>query len=160
MSERNDEYYMRLALEEAAKAAAEDEVPIGALIVKDGEVIARTHNGKERANCAVYHAEILAIMEATKQVGNWWLEDCTLYVTLEPCAMCAGAVVNSRLKRVVYGARDERYGFMGSLANLSEDYPLNHSVSVTGGVLAEPCASILSDFFRKKRKNAGNIKKN
>ena len=156
----NDEYYMRLALEEAEKAAAEDEVPIGALIVKDGEILSCTHNGKERENCAVYHAEILAIMEATKAVSNWWLEDCTLYVTLEPCAMCAGAVVNSRLKRVVYGARDERYGFMGSLANLSEDYPLNHSVEVTGGVLAEPCASILSDFFRKKRKNAGNIKKN
>ena len=157
---RGDEYYMRLAIEEATQAAAEDEVPIGAVIVKDGVVIASTHNKKEEKNCAVYHAEILAIMQACEKVGNWWLEDCTLYVTLEPCAMCAGALVNSRVKRVVYGARDDRYGFMGSRANLSEDYSLNHIVEVEGGVLSEECAALLSDFFKKKRLLNAKIKKN
>ena len=148
---RTDEYYMRLALKEAAKAYAADEVPIGAVIVKDGEVVARAHNEKERRNSAIRHAEICAIEKAAKKVGNWWLEGCTLYVTLEPCAMCAGAIVNSRLDRVVYGASDERYGFLGSLADLPVDYPLNHRPAETKGVLAEECASLLTSFFRAKR---------
>ena len=148
---RTDEYFMRLALREANKAAEGDEVPVGAVIVKDGVVIARAHNQKEKKNCAVFHAEICAIEKAARKLGNWWLEGCTLYVTLEPCAMCAGAVVNSRLDRVVYGAKDTRFGFMGSLSNLSADYPLNHSVEVTSGVLGEECAAILTSFFKQKR---------
>lgn len=151
-----DETFMRIALREAEKAAAEDEVPVGAVIVKEGRVIARAHNQKEKKNCAICHAEILAIQKATKKVGNWWLEGCTLYVTLEPCAMCAGAIVNSRLARVVYGASDARYGFLGSIANLPKDYPLNHTFETTTDVLREECASILTEFFRKKREKKGN----
>lgn len=151
-----DETFMRIALREAEKAAAEDEVPVGAVIVKEGRVIARAHNQKEKKNCAICHAEILAIQKATKKVGNWWLEGCTLYVTLEPCAMCAGAIVNSRLARVVYGASDARYGFLGSIANLPKDYPLNHTFETTTDVLREECASILTGFFRKKREKKGN----
>ena len=150
---REEERFMRLAIAEAKKAAAADEVPIGAVVVKDGKVIARAHNEKEKRNCAIYHAEILAICRAAKKVGNWWLEGCTLYVTLEPCAMCAGAIVNSRLDRVVYGAKDTRFGFLGSLASLPKDYPLNHSFSVEAGVLQEECATLLTEFFRKKRGN-------
>ena len=152
-----DEKFMRLALREAKRAAKEDEVPVGAVIVKDGEVIARAHNKKEKNGCAVDHAEILAIKKATKKIGNWWLEGCTLYVTLEPCAMCAGAIVNSRLDRVVYGAKDPRFGFLGSLATLDEDYPLNHTFKKQTGVLAEECSSILTSFFAAKRaKNRKN----
>ena len=147
---RTDEDFMRLALQEAKKAYAADEVPIGAVIVKDGVVIARAHNEKEKRNSAVRHAEIVAIEKATKKVGNWWLEGCSLYVTLEPCAMCAGAIVNSRLERVVYGAPDLRYGFLGSLADLPADYPLNHRPQETR-VLAEECGALLTSFFREKR---------
>ena len=146
-----DEKFMLLALKEAEKAAAEDEVPIGAVIVKDGKVIARAHNQKEKKNCALEHAEMIAIRNATKKVGNWWLEGCTLYVTLEPCAMCAGAVMNSRLDRVVYGAADPRFGFLGSLADLPADYPINHIFERESGVLGERCAAILSAFFASKR---------
>jgi len=154
---RTDEYFMRLALREAKKAASEDEVPVGAVVVKDGVVIARAHNQKEKKNCAVFHAEICAIEKAAKKLGNWWLEDCTLYVTMEPCAMCAGAIVNSRLSKVVYGAKDFRFGFMGSLSNLPADYPLNHSVEVVSSVLEEECAAILTSFFKEKReKNKKN----
>ena len=148
---RTDEDFMRLALQEAKKAYAADEVPIGAVIVKDGVVIARAHNEKEKRNSAVRHAEIVAIEKATKKVGNWWLEGCSLYVTLEPCAMCAGAIVNSRLDRVVYGAPDLRYGFLGSLADLPADYPLNHCPQETRGVLAKECGTLLTSFFREKR---------
>ena len=147
-----DERFMKAALREAIKAAAEDEVPIGAVVVKEGKIIARAHNKKEKKNCAIWHAEILAIEKAAKKVGNWWLEGCTLYVTLEPCAMCAGAIVNSRLDRVVYGAADPRFGFLGSLADLPADYPLNHLFERTAGVLAEECGGILTAFFKKKRK--------
>lgn len=148
-----DEKYMRLALKEAEKAAAMDEVPIGAVIVKEGKVIARAHNEKEKRNCALCHAEMIAIEKATKKVGNWWLEGCTLYVTLEPCVMCAGAIMNSRLDRVVYGAKDARFGFLGSVANLNEEYPSNHRYEVTPGVLSDECGEMLSSFFRKKREN-------
>ena len=146
-----DERFRRLAIAEAVKASAEDEVPVGAVVVKDGVVIARAHNKKESNGCAVDHAEILAIRKATRKVGNWWLEGCTLYVTLEPCAMCAGAIVNSRLDRVVYGASDPRYGFLGSLVTLDEAYPLNHSFIKKGGVLGEECGQLLTSFFAAKR---------
>ena len=152
-----DEKFMKAALLEAKKAAAEDEVPVGAVVVKDQKIIARAHNKKEKNGCAVDHAEILAIRKATKKVGNWWLEGCTLYVTLEPCAMCAGAIVNSRLDRVVYGAKDPRFGFLGSLTTLDEDYPLNHTFQKETGVLKEECAAVLTSFFAAKRaKNKKN----
>lgn len=154
-----DERFMRAALKEAEKAAAADEVPVGAVVVKDGKIIARAHNEKEKRNSALCHAEILAIRKATKKLSNWWLEGCTLYVTLEPCAMCAGAVVNSRLDRVVYGAKDARFGFLGSLAVLPKDYPLNHDFDVTAGVLEGDCSRILTEFFRQKRLEKQNIKK-
>ena len=146
-----DEKFMRLAIKEAEKGAMADEVPVGAVIVKDGKVIARAHNEKEKRNCALYHAEELAIRRATKKVGNWWLEGCTLYVTLEPCLMCVGAIVNSRLDRVVYGAADPRFGFLGSVADVPRDYPTNHHFERTTGVLAEECGSLLTEFFRRKR---------
>ena len=153
-----DERFMRLAIREAVKGGAADEVPVGAVVVKDGKVIARAHNEKEKRNCALYHAEVLAIRRATKKVGNWWLEGCTLYVTLEPCVMCVGAIVNSRPDRVVYGAADPKFGFLGSVANIPR-YPTNHRFEVTTGVLAEECGSLLSEFFRKKRETRSNIKK-
>ena len=149
-----DEKYMRAALREAEKAAAADEVPVGAVVVKEGKILARAHNEKEKRNCAIYHAEILAIKKAAAKVGNWWLEGCTLNVTLEPCVMCAGAIMNSRLDRVVYGAKDPRFGFLGSVADLN-DCPSNHRFERTEGVLAEECAAVLTSFFRKKREKNG-----
>lgn len=143
--------YMRLALKEAQKAEKIDEVPIGAIIVKDGKVIARAHNKKESKNQATRHAEIEAIEKATKKVNNWWLEDCDMYVTLEPCAMCAGALINSRLRAVYYGAYDKKAGCCGSLYNLPTDSRFNHRLTVEGGILEEECASILTNYFRKKR---------
>jgi len=146
-----DERFMRLAINEAIKGGAADEVPVGAVVVKDGKVIARAHNEKEKRNCALYHAEILAIRRAAKKLGNWYLEGCTLYVTLEPCVMCVGAIVNSRLDRVVYGAADPRFGFLGSVADIPRDYPTNHVFEKETGVLGEECGALLSEFFRKKR---------
>lgn len=144
-------YYMSMALEEARKAAAEDEVPVGAVIVKDGEVIARAHNRKESAGCAVRHAEIEAIEIASRAVGNWWLENAEMYVTLEPCAMCAGALINSRIGKLYYGTEDPKYGCCGSLYNLPADERFNHRFPVTGGIMREECSSVLSEYFKGKR---------
>lgn len=147
----SDMEFMRSAMEEARVAEGEDEVPIGAVIVKDGKVIARAHNTRERSKCATHHAEILAINEACKALGGWRLPGATLYVTLEPCAMCAGAIVNSRIERVVYGARDIRFGALGSLFDLSE-LPLNHKPLVERDILGDECREMLSEYFKKKRK--------
>ncbi len=163
-----DEYFMQKAIEQAKSALAYDEVPIGAVIVKDGEIIAVGNNFKERENCAVYHAEVVAIINACKKLNNWYLDGCTLYVTLEPCPMCCGAIVNSRIDRVVYGAKDLKSGAVVSLYNLLNDSKLNHQVQVTGRVLEAECSSILTDFFKKKREdkklnknsNACNYRKN
>ena len=144
--------FMRLAIKEAKKAELVDEVPIGAVIVKDGKVIARAHNKKETKNQATRHAEIEAIEKATKKVNNWWLEDCDIYVTLEPCAMCAGALINSRLRNIYFGAYDKKAGCCGSLYNLPEDTRFNHRLKVEGGILEEECASLLTNYFKKKRK--------
>ena len=144
--------FMRLAIKEAQKAEMIDEVPIGAVIVKDGKVIARAHNKKESKNQATRHAEIEAIEKATKKVNNWWLEDCDIYVTLEPCAMCAGALINSRLRNIYFGAYDKRAGCCGSLYNLPVDARFNHRLGVEGGILEEECASLLTNYFKKKRK--------
>ena len=159
MTIKDDAYFMRLALKEAKKAYEKDDVPIGAVVVKDGAVIARAHNEKEYKGSAVRHAEILAMDRASKKIGNWWLEGCVLYVTLEPCAMCAGAAVNVRLEKVVYGAKNERFGFMGSVADLSRDYALNHKVEAVGGVLGDECSALLTAFFREKRAESAKIKK-
>ena len=147
-----DLQYMRMAIDLAKEAALADEVPVGAVIVRGGEVIARAANRKERDNSAVSHAEILALVEAAKVCDNWYLDECEMYVTLEPCAMCAGAIVNSRLRALYFGAYDPKSGCMGSVYDLIGDKKLNHRMTVIGGVLEEECGRLLSDFFRAKRK--------
>lgn len=147
-----DEKYMQMAMALARQAATLDEVPVGAVVVRNGEVIAAAANRKERDNCACHHAEILALEEASRVVGNWYLDDCELYVTLEPCAMCAGAIVNCRLRAVYYGAYDPKSGCLGSVYDLVGDKRLNHRMQVTGGILSEECGKMLSDFFAAKRK--------
>ncbi|MBQ9428029.1 MAG: nucleoside deaminase [Clostridia bacterium] len=142
--------YMQLALAEARLAAAADEVPVGALIVRDGEVIAAAHNTRQTDKDALCHAETSAIRLACAALGGWRLPRTTLYVTMEPCPMCAGAIVNARIERVVFGAYDPRAGAFGSLLNLN-DYPLNHKPQIVGGVCEETCAALLRDFFKKKR---------
>ena len=146
-----DEYFMRLAIAEAEKASAIGEVPIGAVIVKDEEVIASAYNLRETEQRSVAHAELLAIDEACRKVGSWRLTDCTLYVTLEPCAMCSGAIVLSRVERVVYGASDPKGGCAGTLMNLLDDSRFNHQATVTAGVCNEECGFMLSTFFRRLR---------
>ncbi|MFP5110535.1 tRNA adenosine(34) deaminase TadA [Neobacillus sp. C211] len=147
----SDEYYIKEAIKEAGKAEALAEVPIGAVIVVDGKIISRAHNLRETQQSAVAHAELLAIEEACRGTGSWRLENATLYVTLEPCPMCAGAIMLSRVKRVVYGAADPKGGCAGTLMNLLEDERFNHQSEVISGVLEKECGQILSDFFRKIR---------
>ncbi len=144
-----DEKYMLLALDEAKKAESEDEVPVGAIIVRNDEIIASAYNTREYGKNALYHAEIKAIDEACKKLGGWRLVGCTMYVTLEPCPMCAGAIINARIERVVFGAPDMKAGAFGTMINLT-DYPL-YKPQITSGVLKDDCAKILSDFFKKKR---------
>lgn len=146
-----DEYFMNLALKEAEKALEVDEIPVGAILVCNGEIVAQTHNRREIDQDPIGHAEILAIQEGARRLGRWRLSDCTLYVTLEPCPMCAGAIVMARLGRLVYGATDHKAGAVESLFNIPGHPSLNHQVEVTAGVLEEPCREILQCFFRKKR---------
>lgn len=147
----NDEYFMSLAIEQARLAEELDEAPIGCVIVKDGEVIASAHNMRENNKCATHHAEVLAIEQACRALGGWRLPGTTLYVTMEPCCMCAGAIVNARVERVVFGAPDLRFGAMGSLFDVTK-FPLNHTPECKGGVMREECVEILSAYFKKKRK--------
>ncbi|MCX7831466.1 MAG: tRNA adenosine(34) deaminase TadA [Actinobacteria bacterium] len=150
--ESKDEKYMREALKEAEKAAKKGEVPIGAVIVKEGKVIGRGHNLRETKNDPTAHAEIIAIRQAAKKLKNWRLSGCTLYVTVEPCPMCAGAIVLSRIERVVYGAEDNKAGAVKSLYSLLSDERLNHRVSeIISGVEKERSTEILKDFFQKLR---------
>ncbi|MEG8975122.1 tRNA adenosine(34) deaminase TadA [Priestia megaterium] len=153
----NDEKYMRLAIDEALKAKDKLEVPIGAVIVQNDEVVASAYNLRETEQRSVAHAELLAIDEACKKLGTWRLEDATLYVTLEPCPMCAGAIVLSRVKRVVFGAYDPKGGCAGTLLNLLEFEKFNHQAEVVGGMLEEECGNLLTTFFRelRQRKKAG-----
>lgn len=146
-----DEQVMQLALEEARGCLDHGDVPIGAVVTREGEVLAAAGNERESANDPTAHAEILALRAAAAALGSWHLEGCTLTVTLEPCAMCAGAVVLSRLDRVVFGAADPKAGFAGSLGNLVQDPRLNHTVILTDGVLAEECGDLLRTFFRERR---------
>ena len=143
--------YMKKALEEAEIASSEGEVPVGAVIVKDGEIIATARNNREETGDATGHAELLAIREACRVLGGWHLEKCHLYVTLEPCPMCMGAIINARLGKVTFGAKDAKAGACGSVLNLCT-YPLNHKPAVEGGFMKEECASLLTKFFAEKRK--------
>lgn len=142
--------YIKECMELAAEAEAIDEVPVGAMIVRDGVVLARAHNTRETSKCATHHAEILAIEEACRVLGGWRLPGVTLYVSMEPCAMCAGAIINARIPRVVYGAKDYRFGAFGSLVDLSK-IPFNHIPEIVGGVLQDECSAQLSAYFKKKR---------
>lgn len=144
---------MREALIEAAAAATDGEVPIGAVIVKDGVIVARTHNLREQAHDATAHAEILAIRQAGQALGGWRLSGCTLYVTVEPCPMCAGALMQSRVDHVVFGASDPKAWADRNLLEIVQNPGLNHRMEVTGGVLAAECAQVVKAFFRVRRKN-------
>lgn len=152
-----DEYFIKEAIKEARLAAEIDEVPIGAVAVREGKIISRAYNTRESSRCATHHAEILAIERACEALGGWRLPGVTLYVTLEPCAMCAGAIINARIERVVYGAPDIRFGALGSLTDLSK-IPFNHIPRVEGGVLKDECAAQLSDYFKAKRAEKRNTK--
>ncbi len=147
-----EEKFMKEALKEAKKAYDKLEVPVGAVIVKDGKIIARAHNLKETKYDTTKHAEILAIQKASKKLNSWRLIDCEMYVTLEPCSMCAGALINSRIKKVYIGASDKKTGAVGSVFNLLEDYTFNHKVKYEKGVLQDECESILKEFFKELRK--------
>ena len=145
-----DEELMRIALAQAKEAAALGEVPVGAVVAKDGQVVAAAHNTRETRKNATHHAELLAIDAACRALGGWRLWQCELFVTLEPCPMCAGAIINSRLKRVVYGAKDEKAGCCGSVTNLFS-LPFNHVPKVESGLLEQECAALLAQFFERLR---------
>ncbi len=146
-----DESHMREALRQAEKARAADEVPVGAVVVREGKIIARAYNQVELLKDATAHAEMLALTQAEEAVGDWRLVDCDLYVTKEPCVMCAGALVHTRIRRVVFGCADPRSGGGGGIINLLQHPALNHRCQITMGVLQDECASILQEFFRNKR---------
>jgi tRNA(adenine34) deaminase len=148
---RGDEYFMREALRQARKAYDADEVPVGAIIVCEGKIIARAHNQVELLKDATAHAEMLALTQAEAAVGDWRLIDCDLYVTKEPCPMCAGALVHTRVRRVIFGCADPAGGAAGSVVNLLQMPTLNHRCDITVGILENECAAMLKDFFRKKR---------
>ncbi len=146
---------MKIALKEAKKAYKKLEVPVGAIIVKDGEIVAKAHNLKETKNDTTKHAEILAIQKASSKLKAWRLIDCEMYVTLEPCTMCAGAIINSRIKKVYIGTKDPKAGACGSVLNLFEDYSFNHNVEYSTGIMQKECETMLKEFFKELR----NMKK-
>jgi tRNA(adenine34) deaminase len=146
-----DEYFMREALRQGEKAYAADEVPVGAVVMREGKIIGRAHNQVELLKDATAHAEMLALTQAEAAVGDWRLMDCDLYVTKEPCAMCAGAIVHTRIRRVIFGCADPSAGAAGSMMNLLQMPTFNHRCEITSGVLQKECAAILQDFFRKRR---------
>jgi tRNA(adenine34) deaminase len=148
-----DEYFMREALRQADKAAKADEVPVGAVVVHSGKIIGRAHNQVELLKDATAHAEMLALTQAEAAVGDWRLTDCDLYVTKEPCPMCAGALVHTRIRRVIFGCADPTAGAAGSVMNLLQTPALNHRCDIASGVLQNECAAILQNFFRKRRVN-------
>ena len=142
---------MMLAYKEAQKAFEEDEVPVGCVIIKDGKIIARAHNRKEKKNCALFHAEIECIRKATGKLNNWNLKGCEIYVTLEPCMMCTGALINSRIDRIVYGCEDPKGGALISNIRLQDVRLLNHYPQIQGGVMEKECSELLKKFFKNKR---------
>lgn len=147
-----EEKFMREALKEAKKAYDKLEVPVGCVIVKDGKIIARGHNVKETKKDTTKHAEMIAVQKASKKLDSWRLLDCEMYVTLEPCSMCAGAIINARIKKLYIGTLDEKTGAAGSVLNLFEDYTFNHKVEVETGILKIDCEMILKKFFKELRK--------
>jgi tRNA(adenine34) deaminase len=154
MSERffpRDDYFMRMALREAERALEHDDVPIGAVLVRDGELVAAAHNERELRQDPTAHAEVIALREAARLAGSWRLLDTVVYVTLEPCAMCAGALVLARVPRVVYGASDPKAGACGSVLDVLGEPRLNHRPEVAGGLLAQECGELLSEFFASRR---------
>lgn len=154
-----DQFYMEMAIDEAMKAEALGEVPIGAVIIHNDKVVASAHNLRETTRNATTHAELSAIQDACTVLDNWRLEDTTLYVTLEPCPMCAGAILQSRIPRVVYGARDPKGGCVDSLYNLLNDRRFNHECDVTEGILGDECGAVLTTFFRGIRERKKRLKK-
>ncbi|HEL1672788.1 TPA: tRNA adenosine(34) deaminase TadA [Streptococcus suis] len=147
------EYFMTQALQEARKSLEKDEIPIGCVIVKDGQIIGRGHNAREELNQAIMHAEVMAIQEANRVEGNWRLLDSTLFVTIEPCVMCSGAIGLARIPQVVYGATNQKFGAAGSLYDILTDERLNHRVKVETGILEAECANIMQDFFGQRRES-------
>lgn len=145
----NDEYFMQKAYHEALKALKIDEVPVGAVIVRDGKIIARGHNQRESKNIATAHAETIAIQKACRKLNSWRLDDCTLYTTLEPCLMCTGVIIQSRIQRVVYGAHDTRWLAFDKI--IHSQYPVNHIPMVTKDILIDQCSKIIKDYFKQKR---------
>ncbi len=148
-----EEKFMKEALKEAQKAYDKLEIPVGAVIVKDGKIIAKAHNLKETKFDTTKHAEILAIQKASKKMKSWRLLDCEMYVTLEPCSMCAGAIINSRIKKLYIGTSDPKTGAAGSVLNLFNDYKFNHNVEIEENIMQEECETILKDFFKMLRKS-------
>lgn len=146
-----DEEYMEIAIEEASKAASKDEVPVGAIVVFGDDIVAKAHNEREAKSDPTAHAEILAIQQTAKKLGSWRLSNCAIYVTKEPCPMCAGAIFQARLDRLVYGVTDSKAGAAGTLYNIVNDKRLNHQVEVVSGICEEECRKLLQDFFRDKR---------
>lgn len=148
----NNEKWMKEAIKQAKKAAQKDEVPIGCVIVKDDQIVVRAYNKREMKQCSTAHAEILAIEKACKKLGSWRLEDCDLYVTLEPCPMCSGAIIQSRIRNVIFGAYDPKGGCMGSNMNINDVRGFNHYPDIEGGILQDECSRLLKEFFKAKRK--------
>ena len=146
-----EEKFMMQAYREAQKAFEEDEVPVGCVIVKDGKIVARAHNRKEKKNCALFHAEIECILKATRKLDNWNLKGCEIYVTLEPCMMCTGALVNSRIDKIIYGCEDPKGGALVSNIRLQDIKLLNHYPQIQGGVMEKECSDLLKKFFKNKR---------
>ena len=154
--EEKGRYFMRLAIEQAGVAEENGDVPIGAVIVREGQIIGRAYNQREQLQDPTAHAEIIALTQAAAALENWHLDGCTMYVTLEPCAMCAGALVLARMKRLVYGCSDPKAGACGSLYNIVQDERLNHRVEVTSGVLEAECSELLQKFFAERRSEQKN----
>lgn len=152
--EESDHHFMALALDLAAQAECADEVPVGAIVVRDGEIIGRGHNATISRIDPTAHAEMIALRDAARHVGNYRLVDCELYVTLEPCVMCAGAIMHARIARVIYGAVDPKTGACGGVVNLFDEARLNHHATIMGGVLAEQCGQRLKEFFARRRNRA------
>ena len=150
---KEQEKFMKEALKEAKKAYSKLEVPVGAVIVKDGKIIARGYNQKETKKDTVEHAEIIAIKKASKKLNAWRLLDCDMYITLEPCSMCAGAIINSRIRKVYIGTMDQKTGAAGSVLDLFKDFTFNHKVEIENGILKEECEEILKKFFKELRKS-------
>lgn len=158
-SQEEKEFFMREALKEAQKSLDKEEIPIGCVIVKDGQIIGRGHNAREELNQAIMHAEIMAINQANAAVGNWRLLDSTLFVTIEPCVMCSGAIGLARIPQVIYGAANQKFGGAGSLYDILTDERLNHRVELETGLLEEECAQIMQDFFRQSRERKKEAKR-